>query len=223
MFQWQLVTNVWQLNYKTDVWTVRTFKIIKAWTKRNLLVTVCSMNVPQERGVLVMLPLLHVDWSPNKAVGQRQEAAEPGLPAKNVTGQKKIYGTKTIMHVNNCYPDLKQWFVFQLWQLVILEARNIKVPALAQHMNICERGRTTIYSRIFLMNPAVISPLNGWFRLEETFRVVPFAVLNTLWCRIDVVSGSVVPPVIKYTLKSSMIKVPSLPCLFPAPLKPTPL
>lgn len=59
-----------------------------------------------------MLPLLHVDWSPNKVVGQRQEAAEPGLPAKNVTGQNKIYGTKTIMHVNNCYPDLNSGLCF---------------------------------------------------------------------------------------------------------------
>lgn len=108
----------------TDVRTVRTSKIIKAWTKRNLMVTVCSMNVPKERSVLVMLPLLHVAWSPNKAVSQHQEAAEPGLPAKTITGRKKIYGTKIITHVNDCYSDLKQWFLFQLWRLVIVEAKT---------------------------------------------------------------------------------------------------
>lgn len=30
------------------------------------------------------------------------------------------------------------------------------------------------------MNPAVISPLNGRFRLEETFRVVLFVVLTVI-------------------------------------------
>lgn len=49
-----------------------------------------------------------------RPAGQRQEAVEPGLPAKAVTGQNKIYGMKTIMHVNNCYPHLKQWFVFSV-------------------------------------------------------------------------------------------------------------
>lgn len=55
--------------------------------------SVCSLNVPKERRIRVMLPLLHVDWSPKKAFGQCQEAAEPGLTVKTVTGQNKIYGT----------------------------------------------------------------------------------------------------------------------------------